>query len=441
MTTKLTDAEAAVVARMKAKRKAKTTPVESTFYADDEPAGLPVWNAPGQVAESRSPGAQGTAQRPVEATNGTDTHQGTANVSQAAHDAASGTERHQGRRLVGTKASAVRMERTTWLVDCWLPEHSLTLLAGREGIGKSTIATKWAADATTGALTGTPMNVAYVITEDIPSRTVVPRLTAAGADLDRVDFIDADIPDPDDPDTRYQGTMTLPGDIRLLQEFIETNNIGLLILDAAKSVMDSKLDSNSDVDTRRLLEPLTRVARDAHCTIIGLAHFGKRDSADTGKLLLGSAAWSQVARSVLAVAPDPDSATLKVWNSKKNLAPRTRTVEATIQTVTVDIDGNPSEVGRIVWGAECDEDGSALLAPSDEREAADDRTAAQVWLQDFLKGCERPKKEVIDAARKDGLNQRTVERAFQRLGGAPRYDGFPRLAYWSLPVSEQPPGV
>ena len=437
MTTKLTDAEAAVVARMKARRKS----LAAEFY---DPADDPEPDA-GTVAEWAAAEATATAvtatSSPVERPKPPSAHRGTPNVSQAAHDAASGTERHQGRRLVGTKASAIRMERTTWLVDCWLPEHSLTLLAGREGIGKSTIATKWAADATTGALTGEPMNVAYVITEDIPSRTVVPRLTAAGADLDRVDFIDADIPDPDDPETRYQGTMTLPGDIRLLQEFIETNDIGLLILDAAKSVMDSKLDSNSDVDTRRLLEPLTRVARDASCTIIGLAHFGKRDSADTGKLLLGSAAWSQVARSVLAVAPDPDSATLKVWNSKKNLAPRTRTVEATIQTVTVDIDGNPSEVGRIVWGAECDEDGSALLAPSDEREAADDRTAAQVWLQDFLKGCERPKKEVIDAARKDGLNQRTVERAFQRLGGAPRYDGFPRLAYWSLPVSEQPPGV
>ncbi|MGO2986495.1 MAG: AAA family ATPase, partial [Brevibacterium aurantiacum] len=124
------------------------------------------------------------------------------------------------RQLKLTRASAIRTERIEWLVDCWVPKASVTLLAGREGIGKSTIAVDWAAQATTGQLTGQPMTVGYVVTEDSRSHTVVPRLKAAGANLDRVLFIDADIPDADDPTVRYDGVLDLPQDFPILAETI-----------------------------------------------------------------------------------------------------------------------------------------------------------------------------------------------------------------------------
>lgn len=339
----------------------------------------------------------------------------------------------EGRRLVGRKASTVTTEKVRWLVDCWIPENSLTLLAGREGIGKSTIAVHWAAEASTGRLTGTPMNVAYVVTEDSPEMTVVPRLKGARANLDRIEFLEADLPDPDNPNVRYSDTLSLPGDVELLRRFIEDNRIGLLILDAAKSVMDSKLDGNSDVAIRQLLEPLTRVARDTKCTVIGLAHFGKKETADTGKLIIGSAAWSQVARSVVAVAKDPDADTVKVWNSKGNLASRTRTVEAAVESVTVNIDGGETDaVGVVRWGAECAEDGSDLLAP--DNDGGEDRSDAVVWLEDFLKGCRRPRKEVLAEARKASIaSEPTIKRAFKKLGGVSTHSDFPRVAYWSLP--------
>lgn len=345
------------------------------------------------------------------------------------------------RRLKLTKASAVRTERIEWLVDCWVPKASVTLLAGREGIGKSTIAVDWAAQATTGQLTGEPMTVGYVVTEDSRSHTVVPRLKAAGANLDRVLFIDADIPDADDPTVRYDGVLDLPQDFPILAETIRDEQIGLLILDAAKSVMSAKLDGNSDTAIRQFLEPMHRTAQDTGCTFIGLAHFGKRETADTGKLILGSSAWSQVARSVVSVAQDRDAGTLKVWNSKANLAPRTRTVEAEVvtETITTD-DGQPTDVGRIRWGEECEEDGSALLAPDSDRESQGDRTDAEVWLEDYLTGHgEHSKKEVLAAARKDGFTvARTLERAFKKLGGESSHKGFPRVAHWSLPSSDSP---
>ncbi|MGO3039563.1 AAA family ATPase [Corynebacterium variabile] len=348
------------------------------------------------------------------------------------------------RHITFTPASKIRTEAIDWLLDCWVPRGSVTLLGGREGIGKSTIAVDWVAQATTGKLTGTPMNVAYVVTEDSPEHTVVPRLKAAGADLDRVLFLAATVPDPDKPGITYESSLDLPGDYPILKTFITEQSIGLVVLDAAKSVMSSKLKGNDDLDIRRFLEPMHRVAQGTGCTFVCLVHFSaKKGSADTGNLIMGSSAWQQVARSVVAVAEDRDNSTVKVWNSKANLAPRIRTMEAQVVTagITTD-DGRSTEVGRIEWIGECDEDGSALLNP--EVDSADtDRTAAEAWLSDFLKGCERPKKEVVAEARKDGLTAtRTLERAFKKLGGKSEQKGFPSLAHWSLPgnaVSPPPP--
>lgn len=345
--------------------------------------------------------------------------------------------RYEGnkRRIKTTRAADIRTERIDWLVDCWIPKASVTLLAGREGIGKSTIAVDWAAQATTGKLTGTPMNVGYVVTEDSRSHTVVPRLKAAGADLDRVQFLDADMPDDDDPTVRYEAVIDLPQDFPILAETIRENNIGLLILDAAKSVMSSKLDGNSDTAIRQFLEPMHRTAQDTGCTFIGLAHFGKRETADTGKLILGSSAWSQVARSVISVAADPDTGTVKVWNSKANLAPRTRTVEAEVVTETIRTDdGQDTDVGRIRWGAECDEDGSSLLAPENER-APDDEDEVRMVVYDYLEahGGNAPANEVLKAARAAGLSEGTVKNKRLKIGVTTRKMG--KSWVWSIESS------
>lgn len=340
------------------------------------------------------------------------------------------------RTIKYTRAADVRTETIDWLVDCWIPKASVTLLAGREGIGKSTIAVDWAAQATTGRLTGTPMNVGYVVTEDSRAHTVVPRLKAAGANLKRVMFLDASVPDDQDPTVRYDAVLDLPGDFGILRQFITEQHVGLVILDAAKSVMSAKLDGNSDIAIRQFLEPMHRTAQDTGCTFIGLAHFGKKESADTGRLILGSSAWSQVARSVVSVAADKETGTVKVWNSKGNLAPRVRTFEAEVVSATVATDdGRDAEVGVIRWGDESDEDGSALLAPDTDRDEADDRTEAEMWLEDYLTGHgEHPKKDVLREAQKAGLTvTRTLERAFKKLGGTSTHKGFPRVAHWSLP--------
>src|SRR5699024_10731358 len=44
------------------------------------------------------------------------------------------------RRVNLFSASTVKSEHLDWLIPNWIPHRSITLLAGREGLGKSTIA-------------------------------------------------------------------------------------------------------------------------------------------------------------------------------------------------------------------------------------------------------------------------------------------------------------
>ena len=313
------------------------------------------------------------------------------------------------RRINLFSASTVKSEHLDWLIPNWIPHRSITLLAGREGLGKSTIASGIAAQATTGELTGKPINVAYVATEDSLSITVKPRLQAAGADLDRTFLLNVTT------EEGHEGALSLPGDIHRLGDALKDHDVKLVILDAAKSAMHSSLDGYRDDDVRQFLEPLAGLCDALDIVVIGLVHFGKRESTDPGKLILGSIAWSQIARSVLSVAVD-DEGTLVVTNTKGNLAPKQVSREARIESVTVATDdGKATEVGRIVWGNETDRSASELLVSHDDD---DDRSEAEMIVVDFLisQGGSAPANDVRKQIMAAGLTWKTVQNTRKKWG-------------------------
>lgn len=310
----------------------------------------------------------------------------------------------------------------------WIPKRSLTLLAGREGLGKSTIACLIAAEASTGKLTGKPMNVAYLATEDSLSLTVAPRLKAAGADMEKVFSFQVTTPEGG------AGALSLPGDIQALEKALVEKNVGLVILDAAKSAMHGSLNGFRDDDVRRFLDPLAAMCDRCDLAVVGLVHFGKQQSADSGKLILGSIAWSQVARSVLSVAQDMDSGGLVVTNTKSNLASRRVSREVHLESVLIRTDdGGTTEVGRAVLGDETNVSAADLLAVAEEHGGR--RTQGEEWLQGYLtEHGATPRGDVLEAAREAGIgSERTVERAFKKMGGVSKTKGFPPVAMWSLP--------
>lgn len=336
------------------------------------------------------------------------------------------------RRLKVTKASEVVMRRLRWLWPLRIVLGGLTLLAGREGIGKSTVAA-WLCAAVTrgeleGELHGQPRTVIYVNSEDARDYTIVPRLRAAGADLERVIFVDAVMPGDEG-----ESSIVLPGDVDLLAEVVAENGAALVVLDAATSTIDSRLDGDRDRQMRQGLEAIGRgIGERCNCAVLGIVHFGKRESSDTGKLILGSIAWSQVARSVIAVALDEDSGNLVVSRTKGNLGMEPPSLSARIVAAAIETEDGPTSVGRIEWLGETDRDARDLLGNA-EAEVRSELDEAREWLLEYLlgKGGSAPAGEVIRDGKRDGIAERTLQRARKKAGIGSRK--APTGWVWDLP--------
>ena len=349
-----------------------------------------------------------------------------------------GDDRPPLRRLVSTPASKVTMRRLRWLWDMRIVLGGLTLLAGREGLGKSTIAVWLAALVTRGQLTGElhgeSRTVIYVNSEDARDYTIVPRLVAAGADLDRVHFVDAVMPGADGGE--FTESIVLPRDADLLADLARDEDAALVILDAATSVIDSRLDGDKDRQMRQGLEAIGRVVGEGtSAAVLGIVHFGKRDSTDTGKLILGSIAWSQVARSVLAVARNEEDGSLVLTRSKGNLGAEPPSIAVRLVSATVPTSEGATYVGRVELIGETDQDARDLLGAvqldSEERTALDE---AADWLHDYLiQHSNPPSRQAKEDGRKARHHERTIERSLKTLGVTVSSGGFPRQSYWRLP--------
>lgn len=257
------------------------------------------------------------------------------------------------RRIEVISASEIEPRVIEWWEDAWVPKAALTLLAGREGLGKSTITCDWAARETRDGGV-----VLYLDSEDGREHTIRPRLQAAGAVLDQVKFMNVK---ESDGGEEFASTLSLPQDFPLLRQMVDDFGVTFIVLDAASSFIDQELKSNHDRDIRRYLEPFRRLAEDFNLVIIGIVHFGKRDSNDSGKLILGSIAWSQVARSVLALAINTETDELVMTNAKGNLASRKRSEKLAVVSRNVTIGNEVTQIGGIDWRGESDVAATDLL--------------------------------------------------------------------------------
>ncbi|MEJ4107222.1 AAA family ATPase [Corynebacterium accolens] len=324
------------------------------------------------------------------------------------------------RRVKLIQAGSVKTEKVDWLINEWIPAGMLTLLAGREGIGKSTIACGWVAE-----FSSRGMKCAYLNSEDSRSFTVKPRLQAAGANLDNVFFIDVET------ESGAEGHLRLPQDTDILFRELVDHGVKFVILDAAKSSMDPKLDGYKDDHVRQFLEPLAAAADKYNITLVGLAHFGKKEGKDTGRLLLGSIAWSQIARSVLSAAVDEEGR-LIVTNTKANLARSIVSREATIVSRPVALDdGTLTELGSIEWGDYTDTAATELL-DAQAAEAQDERGEIEAIVLDYLEACggSAPAGEVLKVTRSAGLKDDAVKKARKKIGVKTDRKGFGKGAKW-----------
>lgn len=344
------------------------------------------------------------------------------------------------RRLVLTSADTISPRRVRWLWDGRVALGTLALLAGREGVGKSTVAYWLAARVTRGELPGEyqgePRAALICATEDSWTHTIVPRLMAAGADLGRIHLMEVVA------DTVHVG-LSLPRDVPDVERAAAEVGAGLLLLDPLMSRLDAGLDSHRDHEVRQALEPLARLADQASVAVVGLIHHNKSTSTDPLQLVMGSRAFSAVARSVSTVIPDPDddTNTRRLFGTPKNNLGRTDlpTLAFRVESHPIETDDGTAWTGRVEWGDDSPVTiGEAMRrAVGDAREDQGAATECADWLRDHLTGqggCAEsgPTKR---AARSAGHSEWALRRARERLSIVTESQGFPRVTTWSLPES------
>ena len=329
-------------------------------------------------------------------------------------------------------AASIKPLAIDWLWPGWLPAGKLTILAGAAGTGTTTLALGLGAVITTAGrwpdgVAGTRKgNVLVWSSEDVADDTLVPRLIASGADLNRCHFIEGIVQHgesvPFDPSQ----------DIPELHRAVERiGGAALLIIDPIVSAVAGDMHRANDV--RRSLQAVVDFAEAHSCAVIGITHFAKGGAGKAPQdRVIGSQAFGALARMVLVTAKEEGTSRRVLARAKSNIAPDDGGVAYSLDLVT--IEGGIAAT-RAVWDGKIQGTAREILGAVeyDEGDAGGARQDAEQFLTDLLFDGPLSTKQIkIDAAGA-GYSWRTIERAKRDLGVEAAKVGMKDGWQWFLP--------
>lgn len=302
-----------------------------------------------------------------------------------------------------------------WIVDQFLPDDSLVVVAGQVGLGKTTACMDWAASITNGRVPITggkrmPGNVLMLSNEDSEAslRRIFERLRG---NLSRLYVEDED--------------SELPwgiGDVPALEAQITSLRPVLVIIDSLTTHKPTRADLNSHGDVAPLLVALRKVAAAHQCAIVLIHHTNKLQTGDPLTKISGSIGISATARHVILMARHPEDETLRVAAIVKS---------------------NLAKPGAVAYKFSLDPfrwEGPTPLTGSDLLQGGDDSENTPSAAEEFLRECLREGREsatkLIKTAKTEyDIPRRTLQNAASRLGVIREYSGFgaDRKVYWKLP--------
>lgn len=288
------------------------------------------------------------------------------------------------------RLSDMPMRRSRWLWDGRIPLGELTLVAGREGIGKSTFLAWLTARITRGELEGELLGeqrpVMYAASEDDWYSTIKPRMTAAGADQhETYKVLMSDV------ETKQGVRLRLPKHVDKV--FAEAERIGspALMLDPLISFLPESVDPWKAAEVRPRLEEIREAGAAHGVSVIVLMHFNKSSGTDILTRISGSRAFAEVARAAIGLARLPASedgeeqAGPYVLSQAKNNLGRMDLPNFTYTISPASLvaeDGKSFETGRFAFVGESDISAEEALNHTPRKRNDDGRTAE--WVTEML---------------------------------------------------------
>jgi hypothetical protein len=292
--------------------------------------------------------------------------------------------------------SEIEEKSIEWLERPIWQRGAFHLLTGKKGVGKGTTLANLAARVTTGQL-GPTGNVLLISSEDSAAIDLRPRARAAGADLDRIAI--------------WTGDFLLPRDIPLLRELAESmGGVECLGIDPVANHIGSR-DSNQEM-IREAIAPLNDLADELDCLLIGVRHLTEKGNPHGAiASILGSSAWAQVPRSVIAIAEDDeDDMTFHAQVVAGNRGPRSAGFTFRIDLIDVGLK-EPVTKATIIGGTL--KDVNTLLGVEKQSKSG----LARERILDLLDEAGQMESDTLDArvAQETGLAAGTVKNQRMKL--------------------------
>jgi hypothetical protein len=334
--------------------------------------------------------------------------------------------------LIVRPADLARAQPPRWAWEFRLVLGYLNLLVGNEGIGKGATFSWIAARLTHGELPGDyrgqPVGVGIIGDEDSFDQVWTPRLHAAGAELSRVVQIER-------PDS---GFVNLSEDRGKLAQVVKDEQLGFLYLDSLLDNMGVNVDDWRNKQVRDALQPARALARDLDIAILGCLHPNKH-AESFRTLMSGASAFNAVSRSSLLLAEHPEDESRRVLvRGKGNLSATPEAIEFSLAGHTFTANGHNFSVPiakDFTPGTLTVEDLIGDTAAVQEHSKT--REAVEIIEALIPKdGQWHPAKPTYDACDGEGIGERTVKRAKQRLRlDHRRTETFPATVEWRWPAS------
>jgi putative DNA primase/helicase len=315
--------------------------------------------------------------------------------------------------VLGVLASEVEVKPIDWLRRPYFTRGKLHEVVGDAGLGKSLFVIDLVARITLGRGLPDPRKsdsvgvVAILSAEDDAADTLVPRLMAAGANLDLVRII---------PPAMGDQPLTLPDHLHLLEQTIRRYKVVAIFIDPLSAFLSDKVDSHNDSSARRVLFALSELAKRTHCAIVCVRHLNKSSNVERAQYRSsGSIAFTAATRASYIIASDP-----------RDKSPDPRRVFACVK---INIAAKPPalmfrptpsqenpDVPVLEWIDEhCPLSADDLLRTRKMRNA-DALSEAVEFLKDELRDGAKPTDEIDKRARELKIAESTLKRARAKAG-------------------------
>jgi Bifunctional DNA primase/polymerase, N-terminal/AAA domain len=344
--------------------------------------------------------------------------------------------------LISARASSYEMAAIEWLWEGRFAIGKLGLIAGLPDEGKGQVLSYMAAQVTNGAEwplgegRAPPGNVVIFSDEDDANDTLVPRLAAAGANLDRVEIIKMA------RDNGKDRMFSLVTDLELLrQKIIEVGDVRMVLIDPISAYLGiGKIDSFRGTDVRAVLTPLINLAAELRVAIVAVMHFNKKIDVTNALLRISdSLAFGAVARHVFGVIDDEEHERKLFVRAKNNVAARSKNKTLAYRFGAREV-GVDKATGKVIWAPHIVWDPQyvdvtaveAMQAAADSKSPGA-RDAAQKFLREMLAAGPVAKQEIEEAAKANCISDATLRRAKDALNIVAKKSDFKAGWTWQLP--------